>query len=527
MTLNESTSRAGWRAWAGLGVMCLCYFMIAIDVFVVLLAVPHLSADLGANASQQLWILDIHGFMAGGFLIAMGGLGDKIGRRKLLLIGTAAFGTASVLSAYATSPEMLIAARTLLGIAGATLPPCTLALIRTMFPTPKQMGMAIGFWSGSFTLGAIAGPVIGGAMLDRFWWGSVFLLAAPVMVLVLVTGPMLLPEQRSRTVTRLDLFSVVLSLVAVLPVIYGVKDVAQDGWSEVPILAIAAGLFAGVWFVRRQRTVPNPLIDLSFFRVRSYSIGLGSLLTYAMSTGATLAFVTMHFQLVEELTPLESGLALVPGMAMSTLSVIVAPILARWIRPAYLMSAGLAVVVCGLLLVTRVEATSGPAVLMTAFAVWCAGSGMVLALGINMVVSSAPPEKAGSASAMPQISNEFGSSLGVATLGSVGVLVFRGQMETAIPAGVPADAVPAASESMVSALTVAGTLPDEQAAALVTAAREAFTTGVHTVAMISAVALTGLAVLILTKLRGVERLGRDGDESAPRTDSGHASSTSH
>lgn len=512
VTINELLPRAGRREWTGLGVLCLANLVIAVDIFVLLLAVPHIGTSLGATATESLWIFDIHGFMVGAFLITMGSLGDRIGRRRLFLIGAATFGLASVLCAYSTSPEMLIAARALLGIAGATLPPCTLGLIRNMFPDARQMGLAIGIWAGSFTLGAIVGPVLGGALLDQFWWGSVFLIVAPIMALVLVTGPLSLPEHRNRDTARLDVTSVVLSLAAILPFIYGIKEVAKDGWQVVPLGAIVAGLVLAVVFVRRQSRVPNPLIDVSLFRNRSYSIGLGGLLAYAMLTGATLMFITMHFQLVAGLTSFQSGLALVPGMVLSTLSVIVAPILARWFRPAYLIAVGLLIVVAGLLLVTRVEPTSGPAILIISFAVWCSGSGLLLALGINLVVGSVPPEKAASASSMPQISNEFGASLGVATLGVVGTLVYRASID--LPAGAP----PEAADSVVGALTVSGTLPAEVAGPLVGAAFEAFTSGTRTVATISAVILTGLAILVVAKLRQVPPLGRPVEEPAPKQD---------
>ncbi|OLF12959.1 MFS transporter [Actinophytocola xinjiangensis] len=521
MTVNELLPGAGRRPWAGLAVLCLANLVIAVDIFVLMLAVPHIGTDLATSATETLWIFDIHGFMVGAFLITMGGLGDRIGRRRLFLIGSAAVGLASVVCAYAPNPEVLIAGRVLLGIAVATLPPCSLGLIRTMFPEPRRMGVAIGFWAGSFTVGAIVGPVLGGALLDQFWWGSVFLIAVPILLVVLVAGPASLPEHRNPDAARLDLTSAALSLATILPIIFGIKEVAHDGWGLTPVAALVVGLALGVVFVRRQRRVTNPLMDLSLFRNRAYSIGLGSLLTYAMLTGATLMFVTMHFQMVAGLSALESGLALVPGMALSTLSVTLAPVLARWVRPAYLIGAGLVVVVLGLFLVTRVEPTSGPAVLITSFAVWCVGSGFVLAMGISLVVGSVPVEKAASASSMPQISNEFGASLGIATLGVVGTLIYRAQVE--LPAAVPAEAAVAAGDSLVGALTVAGTLPPEVAGPLVGAAFQAFNSGLQTVATTAAIILAGLAVLVVVKLRHIPPLARQ--DAAPEPESTEDSGT--
>ena len=208
------------------------------DLTVLNLAVPQLSADLKPSSAQLLWIIDIYGFLVAGSLITMGTLGDRIGRRRLLLIGAAAFGVASVLAAFSTSAEMLIATRALLGIAGATLAPSTLSLIRNMFLDPQQRTVAIGVWITSYSVGAAIGPLVGGVLLEYFWWGSVFLIGVPVMVLLLVLGPLLLPEYRDPDAGRLDLVSAALSLAAVLAVIYGLKQIAEDGLGWLPALAI-------------------------------------------------------------------------------------------------------------------------------------------------------------------------------------------------------------------------------------------------------------------------------------------------
>ena len=261
--------RTEWRSWAGLAVLSLPTLLVSIDLFVMLMALPRLSASLHASSVQQLWILDIYGFMVGGFLITMGAVGDRIGRRKLLLGGAAAFGGASVLTAYATSPAMLIAARALLGLAGATLTPSTLALIANLFRDPRRRATAMGIWAGCFSVGAIVGPLIGGAMLDHFWWGSVFLIGVPVMAATLAIGPFLLPEYRDATASRVDLLSVALSLATLLPAVYGLKELASGGWRPGPVAAVVAGIAAGVVFVRRQQALSDPLLDLRLFRDRA------------------------------------------------------------------------------------------------------------------------------------------------------------------------------------------------------------------------------------------------------------------
>src|SRR5687768_5284674 len=259
MTLPaRETSRATRRDWIGLTVLALPCVLYSMDLTVLNLAVPHLSADLQPTGSQLLWIVDIYGFLVAGSLITMGTLGDRIGRRRLLLIGAAAFGVGSVLAALSRTAEMLIATRALLGIAGATLAPSTLSLIRNMFLDPRQRTFAIGVWVTSYSVGGAIGPLIGGVLLQYFWWGSVFLIAVPVMVLLLAVGPILLPEFRDPNAGRPDLVSAALSLAAVLAVIYGLKQIAQDGPGWLPTLSIVAGLAVGVAFVRRQLTLADP-----------------------------------------------------------------------------------------------------------------------------------------------------------------------------------------------------------------------------------------------------------------------------
>jgi DHA2 family multidrug resistance protein-like MFS transporter len=480
----------------------------------MLLALPHLSEALKANSTQQLWVIDIYGFMLAGFLITMGTLGDRIGRRKLLLIGAAAFGVASVLSAFSTSAAMLIAARALLGIAGATLTPSTLSLISAMFRDPKQRAFAIGVWGGCFSVGAIIGPVIGGVMLEHFWWGSVFLLGLPAMLLLLVLGPMLLPEHRDPGAGRLDLISVALSLAAILPIIYGFKELARNGWQPLPIMAIVAGAAVGWVFMRRQRRLSDPLLDLRLFASRAFSIALLSLLFNSMLSGTTMAFIMQHLQLVEGLSPLWASLGMIPGMVASIVSFQLTPLLMHRIRPAYLIGTGLAIAVVGFLVITQASATSGPVVMAVGFAISALGSGPIVTTGTNLVIGSAPPEKAGSAAALTQTSNEFGIALGIGMLGSIGTAVYRSQIAGALPFGIPATAAQAARDTLAGATVAAQHLPNQLATALLTPAREAFTSELHVIATISAILLMGMALLVVIMLRHV-RPSSEGQPEQP------------
>jgi DHA2 family multidrug resistance protein-like MFS transporter len=512
MTTTPITPRAGRREWTGLAVLALPTMLLALDVSVLYLALPHLSADLGAGSTQQLWISDIYGFMIAGFLVTMGTLGDRIGRRRLLLIGASAFGVASVAAAWSSSPEMLIVTRAALGIAGATLMPSTLALISNMFRDPKQQGTAIAIWLSCFMGGGIIGPVVGGALLERFWWGSAFLLGVPVMILLLLTGPKLLPEYRDPDAGRVDLASVALSLAAILPIVYGLKELAKDGPALTPAGALIAGAAFGLVFARRQRRLPNPLIDVRLFANRGFSAALLINLLVGGLMGGIGLLLSMNLQLVEALPPLRAGLWQVPGALTMIAATMLAPVLARRSSPGTVMASGLALAAIGFLLLTQVG-SGAPLLLAAAYCVIAAGIGIGIPLGTGLVLGAAPPEKAGSASAMSETGAELGIALGVALLGSVGASVYRAAVE--LPAGLPAGAAGAARESIAGAVAVAGRLPAALGTELLDGARAAFLTAMHSVAGLGAVVLIGLAVVAVTQLRERHPAPESAPESAP------------
>lgn len=498
-TITESAHRAGPREWLGLAVLALPTLLVSMDVSVLHLAVPHITASLGADAPQMLWIIDIYGFMISGFLVTMGTLGDRIGRRKLLLIGAAAFGIASVAAAYATSPAMLIAARAALGIAGATLMPSTLALISNMFHDPRQRGQAIAVWVTMFSVGIALGPVVGGALLGLFWWGSVFLLSVPIMVLLLVTAPALLPEYRDQDAGRLDLTSVALSLAAILPIIYGLKELAQSGPALWPVLALVVGLLIGVLFVWRQRTLPSPLLDLRMFGNRTFTTALVTMLFSMFVAGGTYLFVTQYLQLVAGQSPMRAGLWLLPAAFALIVTSMLAPVATRWLRPAHVVGIGLAISAIGHLMLALVDSPSGLPQLVIGFVFVLAGGGPLIALGTDLVIGSAPPEQAGSASAISETSTELGMALGVAALGSIGTAVYRSQVTA--PTNVPADAASVAQDTLAGAVAVARELPVELGAALLAPARDAFTSGLNLVGGIGAVLAVGFAIVVMVGIR--------------------------
>ncbi|WP_443052495.1 MFS transporter [Streptomyces sp. NBC_00299] len=502
--------RAGAREWLGLGILALPTLLLALDMSVLYLAVPHLGADLLPSTSQLLWIMDIYGFMIAGFLVTMGTLGDRIGRRKLLLIGAAAFGAASVLAAYAPSAELLILARALLGIAGATLMPSTLALISVMFQDAKQRGSAIGVWMMCFSAGTAIGPLVGGLLLDSFWWGSVFLIGVPVMLVLLVAGPVLLPEYRDPDGGRIDLGSVVLSLLAVLPVIYGIKRFAEEGVDPQSLAGILVGLFFGVVFVRRQRKLDEPLIDLNLFSHRAFSVSLIVLLLSMATVGGTVLFYTQFLQSVEGMSPIKAGLWMLPsaiGMIMGSMAT---PALAARLAPRVVVGIGMGISAVGYLLLTQVDSVSGLPVLITGVTVAFVGTSSVLVLGTDLVVGSAPPEKAGSAASLSEASSEFGIAFGVATIGTIGTAVYRSGIEDAVPSGLDASAAEDVRDSMAGAADAAANMPE-----LLAAARDAFADGLNVSAGINAAIAAVLAVLALVVLKTT---GQGGEDLAETTD---------
>jgi DHA2 family multidrug resistance protein-like MFS transporter len=502
--MSES-ARAGPREWIALAVLALPCLLYSMDLTVLYLAVPKLSADLQPSGTELLWISDVYGFLLAGLLITMGTLGDRIGRRRLLLIGAAAFGAASVLAAFSTSAEMLIAARALLGVAGATLAPSTLSLLRALFDDPDQRTVAIGVWITSFSAGAAIGPLVGGAMLELFWWGSVFLVAVPVMALLLVLGPRLLPESRDPDAGALDLTSAILSLIAVLALVYGLKEIAQDGLGWWPVATIAAGTAGGAAFLARQRSLSYPLVDVRLFRIPAFSTSVAGMYAAVFVVAGIELFVAQYLQLVLGKSPLEAGLLTLPSAGGLIAGSLLAPLLARRIRAAPVLSGGLAVAAAGAAVLTQIEAGSAVAVIVAGMAVTGLGAGAVGTVATDLVVATAPAPRAGAASAISETSAELGGALGIAVLGSIGTAIYRSELATAMPADVPGAAAQSARETLGGATEAADTLPAPLSAQLLDAAHDAFSHGLELAALIAAATVLALALLAALVLKADNR----------------------
>ncbi|MDX3907829.1 MAG: MFS transporter [Pigmentiphaga sp.] len=489
------------REWIGLAVIALPCMVYAMDMTVLNLALPAISAQLQPSSSQLLWIIDIYGFLVAGLLITMGTLGDRIGRRKLLLAGAAAFGAASTIAAFSNSAEMLIAMRALLGVAGATLAPSTMSLIRNMFHDEHERRLAIGIWIASFSLGSAIGPLVGGLLLEFFWWGSVFLVAVPVMLLLLALGPALLPEYRDPDAGPIDLASVAQSLFAVLAIIYGIKDIAQHGPGWLSAAAILAGVAVGLAFVRRQRHLAYPLLDMSLFLRPAFGAAIA---TYALSCLAMFGiyvFITQYLQLVLGLNPLQAGLVTVPWALGFVLGSLFAPRLARRASPRVIFVGGLLAAAAGFALLVLADRPYGLEAVVAGMIVVSLGMAPVITIGNEMIITAAPPERAGSASAISETCAELSAALGIAVLGSIGTLFYRTGLSAAMPEGIPEPAASAAMATLGGAVTAAQALPGAAGEAMLSAARAAFVGALQFMSVTGAILVVGAALAAARILR--------------------------
>lgn len=479
------------RRWASLAVLVGAVLLLAIDATVLYLAVPSLTADLSPTATQVLWIGDIYSLALAGLLVTMGNLADRIGRKKLLLAGSAAFGMASMMAAFAPTAEVLIVARLLLGVAGATIMPSTLSLIRNIFPDPTERTRAIALWSAAAASGIALGPLVGGALLENFWWGSVFLINLPVILLVLVLGGVLLPESRNPAPGRFDLVSSGLSMLSLVPFVFTIKQVTSGRFDAVTVLAIVVGMAGSITFVRRQRRVDSPMIDVDLFRNPAFS---GAVLVNFISVFAlsgVLFFFSQYLQLARGLGPLQAGLAQLPvALAAMAAVAVVGYLLAQFGRGRAIAIA-LVIGAIGLGLLALLESSEQLVWVLLALVPLGLGIGIAETLSVDAVVSAVKPAKAGAASSISETAYELGVALGIAVLGSLMTVFYRSNLDLSA-AGV-GEPTTRAEDSLAAATEVL-----EPGSAALQAAQHAFVSGMQATTLIAGLVMVIAAVVAFT-----------------------------
>ncbi len=490
------------RRWWALSALVLPVLLISMDATILGFAVPVLSETLEPTSAQLLWIVDIYSFVLAGLLVTMGVLGDRIGRRRLLLMGGAGFTGASLIAAFSTGPVMLIVARALLGVAGSTLMPSTLSLIRNIFPDERERQTAIAIWATAFAVGATIGPILGGLLLEHFWWGSIFVVNVPVTLGLLVLAPRLIDESRDPDPGRFDLLSAALSMAAMFPTVYAVKSFAEHGASMVVAVTLVVGVVAGVAFVRRQRRIPHPMIDVGLFRLPRFRMAVSGNLLACFGLAGSLFVITQYLQLVVGMTALAAGVLLLPASAVAAVAMLASPAAARRFGPFTVIAAGLATGAIGFVLMAQLHPDGSTVSAVIAITVLNAGLSAAMTVAVDGILAVVPAARAGSGAAVSETANELGIALGTAILGSIMTAVYRPRIDLL---AAPADVLDTARESLGAAIVASHRLPDRAAEVVADGARSAFVDGTHTASIVAAVALAGAAVWAACSARAQRR----------------------
>ncbi|CAM3289470.1 MFS transporter [Nocardioides dubius] len=490
---NSSSPFSARRRWAALAVLMIPVLLVSVDNTVLSFAVPSITRDLAPSGNELLWMIDIYPLVLAGLLVPMGSLGDRIGRRRLLLIGATGFAAVSALAAFAPNAGSLIAARFFLGFFGAMLMPATLSLIRNIFTDDNERRIAIAIWAAGFSGGAALGPLVGGWLLEHFWWGSVFLLAVPVLLPLLLLGPILLPESRDPHPGPVDLIGIVLVSGALVGVVFAIKAAASGDGLAVVALAGGAGLAAGYGFVRRMLRSSTPMLDVRLFANPIFSGALAVNLVSVFALVGFIYFFTQYLQLVAGHGPMDAALLLIPGLACTIAFGLAAVPLVRRIGASRVIMLGLGLNSIAYLVVAGLGHTGSQTALLAGFVMLCAGVGMAETISNDLALSAVPPAKAGAASAVSETAYEVGAVLGTAVLGSLLNLAYR--THVVVPAGVGAEEAEHAQATLGGAVQVAEGLPHEVGQQLLDSATTAFDSGVTWTAAIG-FAASLLALLV-------------------------------
>lgn len=501
---NQDTG-GGVRDWFALALLMFPVLLVAVDNTALTFALPAIARSLDPSGVQLLWVVDAYALVLAGLLVAMGSLGDRIGRRRLLMVGISGFAAVSAASAFAPSAEWLIAGRAALGFFGAMLMPSTLSLIRNIFREPGRRRLAVAIWAAGFSGGAALGPIFGGWLVEHFWWGAVLLVAVPIMLPPLVLGRFLIPESSDPNPGRVDLASVALSMLTMVPVVYGIKELATHGPGVTPFGVLVFGLAMGIAFIRRQQTLASPLLDMSLFRNRVFSTAITANILALFSYNGFILFLAQHLQLLEGMSPSESGTAMLPALTATVVAGLLVVPLVRKVPPGFVVAAGLALSAAGYSVVAFGNHDAGPTALLAALLILALGVGSAETISNDLILGAVPAEKSGAAAAISETGYEVGSLLGTAVLGSI--LTASYQQHLALPEGVvqtvPAASADLARETLSGAMELAGTLPAPLAEGLTAAARAAFDSGVHITAAIALVLMAAASVLAAVVLRRI------------------------
>ncbi|GAA4045348.1 MFS transporter [Arthrobacter methylotrophus] len=496
-----STQSAPWRDWAALTLLMFPVLLVAVDNTALTFALPAIARTLEVGGVQLLWIVDVYALVLAALLVSMGNLGDRIGRRRLLMIGSTGFAAVSAATAFAPSAEWLIAGRAGMAIFGAMLMPSTLSLIRNIFPDPNRRRLAVAIWAAGFSGGAALGPIFGGWLVEHFWWGAVFLVAVPLLLPLLAFGPAFIPESKDRNPGKPDIASIVLSVLTMAPVVYGVKEFATHGFGPGPATYMAFGVAMGIAFVRRQRSLASPMLDVKLFRNKVFSTAITANVLSLFSMTGFIYFFAQHLQLVEGQSPMQAGIAMLPALLATIVAGLAVVPLVKRIRPGVVVAAGLTLSAAGYLVAAVGNHGQGPGYLLTALLLLALGVGSAETISNDLILGAVPADKAGAASAISETGYELGSLLGTAVLGSI--LTASYQHHLLLPVELSGHAAERSRETLAGAMDTAAALPQPLAGTLTAAARAAFESGVHITAAIGLVLMAGAALLAAVVLRRV------------------------
>ncbi|QDY07583.1 MFS transporter [Micromonospora sp. HM134] len=497
MQPHENTGHP--RRWAILGVLVVSLLVVVLDNTILNVALRTLADPvhgLGASQGELEWAINSYTLVFAGLLFTFGVLGDRAGRRRFLLIGLVLFGLSSLLSAYAQNPGQLIAARALMGIGGAAIMPVTLSIISNVFD-PRERGRAIGVWAGAVGLAVAIGPILGGALLEHFWWGSVFLINVPVVALGVLLVALLVPESRDPRPGRVDILGVLLSVVGLVALTYGIIDGGEHGFGRPTVwAAILGGVAVLAWFVAHERRSDHPSLDVRLFRVPRFAAPVAIVGLVFFAAMGVMFFSSFYMQLVRGYSPLETGLFFLP---FAGAQLVFAPRSAAMVRRyggRAVATVGLALTAVALAAFAFIDATTPIWVVLVAFFLQGVGMANIMPPATESIMSALPREKAGVGSAVSNTVRQVAGALGVAVLGSVLSAVYREDIATAADA-LPAPAREAATESVSGAYAAAAQL-GPAAPRLIAAANDAFVSAMHWAAAISAV-VAALGIIIVLR----------------------------